>query len=246
MSVDYSVLIVDSDNETQTELSEILTNKFNIEEVLTATDHQSAQNELDNRESIRCVIVSSIIDNEGAYNFISKIKQDEKLKDTKVLMLSEDSSRETLLQAAASGANELITKPISQRNVSLKLKRVFNVKEFRVTERISIMGALDAEIQFASGPSYQGKVIDISPGGCSIQTPILAEGGCVYDRAMLCFKQKDIETQISAELIRIEKDPETEESETKCLINGFRIKDLPPEEQNSLDQLLISLAQVAQ
>lgn len=242
MSVEYSVLIVDPDTNTQIELNEILKTRFNIEEILTATDHKSAQTKLNDVDSIQCIIVNSNIDNGTGYEFISKIKQDEKLKNTTVLMLSDDNSRETLLQAAASGANELISKPISQRSVSLKLKRVFNVKEFRVDQRISTMGAIDVGIQFESGTYYPGKLIDISSGGCSIQSPQFIQGGCVYDIVSLSFEREDKSVTIPAELIRIEKDPESEDSEEKHLITAFQIKNLDDTQKLELDWLLSSLA----
>ena len=242
MSVDYSVLIVDSDEKDQSELSDVLTKTFNIAEIITTHDQQIAQMELNNRDSINCVIVNTDMDNGNGFELINKIKQEEKFKNTSVLMLSETNSRETLLQAAACGVTELLKKPISRRSLSLKLKRIFNGREFRTIERVSLMGAFDINANFGSINDYKGKLIDISIGGCSIQLPKLTLGETVYDIADLSVEFENKKLHFPAELIRIEKDPETEDSTDKKTLCAFQLINLTEEQQAQLNHFIQSLA----
>ncbi|MDX1810447.1 MAG: response regulator [Gammaproteobacteria bacterium] len=242
MSVEYTVLVVDPDNQTQKELDTILRNDFNIEHILTADNQASAEQELANNQAIHCIIVNSRLDDGGGFEFISKAKQDNKLKNTTVLMISEDNSRDTLLQAAASGASDLLRKPLLPRSVSLKLRRVFNVKQFRVLERISVMGVISTDIVFENGLHLIGEVIDISSGGCSVRTRSFNNCG-VYDNCFLTLEDAGVNIKVPAQLIRIEKDHESAETNEKKVICGFQVKQLDADQENALNQFLIQLKQ---
>ncbi len=235
---DYSVLIVDSDTQTQSQISELLKDKFDIERIMCAQDKDHALAELNNN-TVQCIIIGSCQNTaDMTYEFVTSIREKEKFKDTAVLLLSEDNSRETLLKAAASGANEIVSKPISTRSLGLKLKRIFQTKAFRKSARISLMGALNADLEFAGDIVYTTKLIDFSVGGFSVRSPLLSRGGCVYDTVKLHTQTDGLSVKATAELIRIEKDPETANSDDKKLILAFEFKNLSRNQKDTIDRFL--------
>ena len=87
------------------------------------------------------------------------------------------------------------------------------------------MGAVDVTLSFNDDLRYESKLIDISTGGYSVRSPILSAGGMVYDQVILNISDDNQDLKLPSRLIRIERDPESEDNQSLLLafqfINGF-------------------------
>ena len=158
-------------------------------------------------------------------------------------MISEQKSSEYLLQAAACGVTDFISKPFSNRSLGLKLKKLLGSKKLRKVERISTMGAFDITLAFNDALNYQAKLRDISLGGCSAHSELFSKGGCVYDRLFIKIGSSQFSLALQAELVRIEKDPECEDKSEKQLLVAFQFKDLSESDKHQLGEFINFVAQ---
>jgi len=241
MANDFTLLLVEPNANQQSSITEVLRNDFNIEQIITAESSKQALHYLTDDTSVDCILVNSELGESSGFTLISDIKSIERYTGTAVLIMSEQKDRTHLLQAAACGASDFIIKPFTPRSLSLKLKKLISGQEFRVNKRVSTFGAFQTEINFGEQRVYQAKLVDISISGCSLVSELFHNGGCVYDIADIKFNLSNEPFTLSAELIRVERDPESEDSQEKEIMTAFQFRELSETQQKSVQHFITEL-----
>lgn len=241
MANDFTLLLVEPNEELQKSICDVLRNDFNIEDIITTNSSKQALHYLTDDTSIDCIIVNSQLSDNSGFELITVIKGIERYTGTSVLIMSEQQDRTHLLQAAACGASDFIIKPFTPRSLTLKLKKLITGQEFRINKRVATFEAFQLEIQFSESQNYKARLVDISIGGCSVISELFRNGGCIYDVANINFKSDKKSFTIPAELIRTERDPESEDDEEKELLAAFQFGELPTDDQQSIHDFITEL-----
>ncbi len=241
MANNFTLLLVEPSKALQQSISDILRNDFNIEQVILADSHAQSLHYLAENTAVNCIIVNSQLPDSSGFDLISAIKQLEHYTSTSVLLMSEQQDRSHLLQAAACGASDFIIKPFTDRSFMLKLKKMITGQEFRVAARVATFEAVQLEVDFGETQTYQARLTDISIGGCSIICERFTKGGCVYDVADIHFKCHNKSFSLSAELVRIECNPENEDDIEKELLAAFKFKELSAHHQQQVHNFISEL-----
>jgi len=235
MTLNYSLLIVDPDKEIKLSISNILGQEFEIEEILTASTGKEALKLLSSNKTIDCVITNSQLNDNSGFSLISDIKQDQNFFNTSILLMSDKKDPEHILRAAACGASDFILKPFDNRSLTLKLKKLILGEKFRKHQRISTLEAFNIQIIYNDELHYDAKLLDISDGGCSVRSDAFTSEGRIYDRVSLTISNNDENIlTIRSELIRIERDPESEDSDPKKVLAAFQFDDA---EKNNIQKI---------
>jgi len=241
MALNYSLLIVDPDNEIKSSIRSIVGDEFDIKEILTASSGQEALGLLSSHKSIDCLITNAQLDDNSGFSLISDIKQNRNFYDMSILLMSDKKDPEHILRAAACGASDLILKPLNPRALALKLKKLISGRKIRKFERISTIEAFDIEIGYGDKLTYNAKLLDISKGGCSVRSEPFTIGGRVYDKVNLDISDnsgKNVLT-VDAELIRIERDPESEDNELKKILVAFQFDSTMKQNISKIEDFLV-------
>lgn len=244
MATDFTLLLVEPDEQLQKSISEVLRNDFNIAHIITAESSEQALHYLTDDAFLNCIIVNSQLNDGNGFDLISNIKGLERYTSTSILVMSEQQDRTHLLQAAACGASDFIIKPFTPRSLTLKLKKLITGQEFRINKRVATFEAFQLEIQFNEARKYKARLVDISTGGCSVISELFHNGGCIYDIADIKFESDERSFSIPAELIRTERDPESEDDEDKELLAAFQFGDLPAQHQQSIHDFITELSEL--
>ncbi len=77
------------------------------------------------------VLLDCIMPGINGFEVIKKIKGIDSLTHIPIILLTGLSSREDRIQGIAAGANDFLTKPIDEEELSLRLKNVFQIKEYQ-------------------------------------------------------------------------------------------------------------------
>ena len=221
MEDDFSLLLVEPEEEQQKLIEEVLRSEFEIVDIATSPTSMEAMSLLSAQGDVQCIIVSSTLDDSSGFSLISDIRAISKYAKTPVLIMSDIQERDHLLKAAASGASDFIVKPFDSRSLALKLKKLLADKQFRKSTRISTLGAYEVSVCFEEA-TYKCTLIDISVGGCSIKTQPFSRGGVIFDKATINIDNNGIPLIINAEFARAERDPECEDKESKFQLAGFQ------------------------
>ncbi|MDA3811302.1 MAG: response regulator [Spirochaetaceae bacterium] len=122
------VLIADDDPGIRT-LLEVLCNDLGYASS-TVSDGKMAVSAIE-AEKPDLVLLDYIMPGMDGFDVIKEIKKNESLVHIPIIMLTGLSSREHRIQGIAAGANDFLTKPIDQEELSLRLKNVFQMKEYQ-------------------------------------------------------------------------------------------------------------------
>jgi len=244
MANDFTLLLAEPEQDLQKSICDVLRNDFNIEDIITADSSKQVLHYLTDDTSINCIIVNSQLTDGSGFDLISVIKGLERYTSTSILIMSEQQDRTHLLQAAACGASDFIIKPFSPRSLTLKLKKLITGQEFRINKRVATFEAFQLEINFSESQRYKARLVDISIGGCSVISELFHNGGCIYDIAKINFTSESKSFSIPAELIRTERDPESEDDDEKELLAAFQFGELPSAEQQSIHDFITELNEI--
>jgi len=244
MANDFTLLLVEPDEELQKSIIDVLRNDFNIEDIITTNSSKQSLHYLTDDTSLDCIIVNSLLTDGTGFDLISEIKAIERYTSTSILIMSEQQDRTHLLQAAACGASDFIIKPFTPRSLTLKLKKLITGQEFRINKRVATFEAFQLEIKFSESQNYKARLLDISIGGCSVISELFHNGGCIYDTADISFKSENKSFSIPAELIRTERDPECEDEDEKELLAAFQFGELPSAQQQAIHDFITELNEI--
>lgn len=243
MSDDFTLLLVEPDQELREDIADILKKDFTIERVIFADSYKQSLHLLADETHINCIIVNSKLPDKTGFELITAIRNKEHYSNTSVLIMSEQQDRSHLLQAAACGASDFIIKPFTSRSLTLKLKKLITGQEFRLATRVDTFEAIQLEIDFGENQTYKARLTDISARGCSIISELFQHGGCVYDVADIHFKCQDKSFSLSAELIRTECNPEADDNSKKELLAAFEFTQLSLHHQKMLHNFMSDLGE---
>jgi len=239
----YKVLIIDPEKETQALIQSTLIDSFKINQTDVADSIAKAGDLLsDSTNTYGCTLISSSLSDGSGLDCIAKFKSEFDASKTNILYMSESNDRNQILQAASCGATDFILKPMDQRNLLLKLRKLITGKQFRTTTRISTLGIFNLKLKFQNDISYEAKLEDISLGGCSVKSNLFTQGGCVFDKVELQLTHNEKPLFINAELARTERDPESVDKPTKQLIAGFQFSNIDDEMRKKLQAFIDDVA----
>ena len=77
------------------------------------------------------VLLDCIMPGMNGFDVIREVKKKEALLHIPIILLTGLSSREDRIKGIAAGANDFLTKPIDEEELSLRLKNVFQIKEYQ-------------------------------------------------------------------------------------------------------------------
>jgi len=236
----FSLLLIEPETQQQQLIKDVLRSEFKITHVTTSTSSLDAMNHLTSaKENIQCIIVSSTLEDISGFSLIKNIRTIKKYTKTPIMVISDTQERNHIFKAASSGASDFIVKPLNTRSLALKLKKLLASKHFRTAERVSTLDAFDVKISFNKKNTYECKLVDISTGGCSIKSPPFHGDGSIFDKAEI--QIIDTPLTIMSELIRMEKDPESEDQEQKLQIAGFQFIDVDKISSTAISNFIESL-----
>lgn len=117
---EFSVLIVEDDELNRTLLERRLkSNKFNVTCCSNGTDALS----LAEKGSIKLILLDINLPDINGIEVLEKIKSNPQTKHIKVIMVTADDDRETVLHCIEKGAADYLIKPFSMRIVNERIKR---------------------------------------------------------------------------------------------------------------------------
>jgi len=231
----YSAIIIDNSTNARKSLASILKKNLEMEDIYSCSTGREAVATLRQVESINWVFCDSNIQDKDWIELLAEFKKLPSTANAKYILLSAESKREMLLQAASAGVKEFICKPFSPKTVLAKIHKLAQGKEQRKSTRVTLLEAIEAIVEF-DDVKYDTSLVDVSLGGCMIRSKVFNKGGgFIFDVAKIQIPLKTELVEVSAELIRLERDTASEE---KHIFAAFLFQDLSKESAKHLSTFL--------
>ena len=217
-----TAIIIDSDKSYRKALASIIRNNFKITDIYTCTTGREALGVARQSGKIDLVFCDSQIDDQAVLTLVADLKASESTASAHYILLSNNSKRDFLLEAASSGVNAFILKPFTTKAVTENVRKLIGGKPQRKTKRIKLFNTISGHVAF-KGAKYKGDINDISKGGCMILLPPLDQGGTIFDKCAIRITFDEHSVDLTGELIRMERDTTSEE---KKVAAAFIFKNL--------------------
>ena len=237
MTLSHSAIIIDDNSSARKSLASVIRQYFNMTDIYTTSSAREASGVLRQIEKIDWIFCDNQLTDQDTYKFLTATKKIKSAAESKVLLLSSDGGKETLMKAASHGVDDIILKPFTPKVVMEKVKKLVGGKNQRSSKRIALLEAFEAQIEFKAA-KYKTALIDISLGGCMAKTPLFKQGGMIYDDAKISIPLEKETIKLNAELIRLERDNSTE---ANILLAAFIFKDISPKTSKALSNFLTTI-----
>ena len=219
---DITTIIIDNDKNYRKSLASIIRANFKIKDIYTCSTGREALAVVRQVNKIDLIMCDSEITDQAVLTLIKELKSSESSSNAHYILLSNNSKREFLLEAASSGVNAFLLKPFTTRTVTENVKKLISGKQQRKSKRLKLFNAIGGYVAF-KGAKYKGEIDDISKGGCMIRLPPLEQGGTIFDKCAIRISYEEFVVDITAELIRLERDTA---SESKKVAAAFIFKNM--------------------
>ncbi len=124
-AIAHSILIIDDDVETTDLLERCLESSYKI---LKTHDGETGLTLV--AQSLPDLIICDLdMPGTGGHEFITRLRQDRKYNQVKVLVLTGSNSEEDLLKSLEEGADTYLLKPVSLKELKLRLEKLLKEKE---------------------------------------------------------------------------------------------------------------------
>lgn len=123
MNKDMKILVVD-DFSTMRRIIKNLLSELGFSNIVEADDGSTAIPILQ-AGGIDFLITDWNMPNVPGIDLLHKVRGDDKLKDTPVMMVTAEATREQIVQAAEAGVNGYIIKPFTAQTLEEKIKTIF-------------------------------------------------------------------------------------------------------------------------
>ena len=200
-----TAIIVDSDKNYRKSLASIIRSHFKFEEIYSCTTAREAIGVARQVQQINLFFCDSNISDQSVLKFVKELKDIESASNAQFILLSNNSSREFLLEAASCGVNAFLLKPFTTKTVTQNIRKLIDGKTQRKTKRIKLFNTVSCAVAF-KGAKYKGEIDDLSKGGCMIRLPPLSEGGTIFDRCAIRISYDGESVDLTGELIRLERE----------------------------------------
>jgi len=230
----YSAIVVDPDSTSRKTLASLIRKHFKMSDIYTASSAREAAGTLRQIANIDWIFCESTLTDKDTFEFLSECKEIKSSTDAKIILLSTSSGKDALIKAAAHGVSDLILKPFSPKTILEKVKKLLNGKNLRKSNRIPLLEAFEAHVEFQSS-KYKTALIDISLGGCMAKAPVFSKGGMIYDKTLIHIPLQKQSLKLNAELVRLERD---NSSDSAIILAAFIFKDLSPKTTKALSDFL--------
>ena len=218
-----NALIVDNNKVNRKNLHSISRNLLGIKATEACESARDAVRIFQETEKLDIIFIDHETVNGETFNLLDEAKQKFQNKELKIILLASRASRDFLLEAASKGVSTFIVKPYNPKTIVEKVQKLYSSKAQRKSKRLSLLGAVPADIIHEDN-KFDGALLDISSGGCLIQTPGFRRTGIeIFDTLTLRIPFEEEYVDLSAELIRLERNL-TEES--KMINAGFIFKEM--------------------
>ncbi len=138
------ILIVDDDKISRWLIGRALEkDRFDFLEAENAND---ALKILETGETVDLIISDIMMPDMDGLELIRRIKENKTVKHIKVIMISADRERETVMQAAALGIKDYIIKPIDVNLLREKVKEIIDEPQKILDDKYTILRRLDTNI----------------------------------------------------------------------------------------------------
>ncbi len=236
-NTNQTAIIVDNDRNYRKTLSSLLKQHTQIREIYTCATGREAQAVCRQLKTVDFVFCDSEITDQPVLSLVVDMIKSKSAENAQIVLLSTQSRREFLLEAAAVGVNAFILKPFTPKTVSEKIQQLSGGKSQRRAKRIKIFQTITIHVAFKNA-KYKGKLEDISTSGCMANLPALTEGGTIYDTAALRIVYEEEKVDLKAELIRLERDTGSDTQRVKA---AFLYKNMDEETRQRFDHLWSSI-----
>lgn len=233
LAISYNAVIIDSDKNYRKSLASIIRQHFKIRDIYTCSSAREAIGISRQLEKVDIVLCDSELADHSALQLIADLKQTKSSAGAHYVLLSNNSKREFLLEAAAVGVSAFILKPFTTKTVTEKIKKLINGKTQRQSRRIKLFNTVTGYVAFKNA-KYKGEVDDLSSGGCMIRLPMLESGGTIYDQCAIRISYEENSVDIVAELIRLERDTSDEQKNVNA---AFIFKEMNEETQQAFEKV---------
>ena len=206
----YIAIIVDSDKNYRKSLSSILRRHFKFEEVYSCSTAREAMGVVRQTKKIDLFFCDSAISDQSVLKFVHEIKEIKSSASAQYILLSTNSSREFLLEAASCGIGAFLLKPFTTKTVTENIKKLIDGKTQRKTKRLKLFNTVSCTVAF-KGFKYKGELDDLSKGGCMAKLPPLSEGGTIFDKCAIRILYEGDSVDLTGELIRLDRNLTGEE-----------------------------------
>ncbi|MDH5691701.1 MAG: response regulator [Gammaproteobacteria bacterium] len=201
----FTTLIVEHDEPAGKVVASTLIDELNLTAIHQSVSGNSALEFLAHSGPIDCILSEIDLPDIQCFDFVNKAKEFESAKGCSVVLMSSRTDRETIITAAAAGADDFLVKPFSAGALVVKFKKLLAGDYHRASERIPVLDACQVHLQFVCGAEYDANLLDISKGGCMVESTAFDHGGGVLEQATLVIPAQNEPLIVKAELVRSER-----------------------------------------
>lgn len=209
----YAALIVDRNQDARKSLASVLRQGLQLTEIYQANSAKEATAVLKSAKKIDWIFCDTSLPDQDCFAFIEEAKTLPLCENSAFILLSSQTSKETLIKAASNGITDFIKKPFTSATLVVKLRKLMSGQELRSSKRHALLGAFKANFQIDE-TVIEAELLDISLGGCQLSCDPIASANCnIYSHITLSIPNDQKSIEVKGEVVRLERNTLKEEKQ---------------------------------
>ncbi len=173
----------------------------------------------------------------GGELLLEKLRSHRRYQTTPVIVMPENQSDVMLAAAVRAHANDILTKPFTEKQLHDKLAPFVMRLNRRRTERVKPDREMLVHVPVRGVYLFKLELIDISMVGCNVRAPSKLSGMVnIYDNVNLTIAYESDHLNIQAQLIRLDYDPY--EHDERHIMIAFRFLSVDENSRERLEQMI--------
>ena len=201
----YAALIVDRNQDARKSLASVLRQGLQLTEIYQANSAKEATAVLKSAKKIDWIFCDTSLPDQDCFSFVEEVKTLPLCEKSAFILLSSQTSKETLIKAASSGITDFIKKPFTSATLVVKLRKLMSGEELRSSKRHALLGAFKANIEIDNS-EIEAELLDISLGGCQLSCNPISSAECnIYSHISLSIPNDKKTIKVTGEVVRLER-----------------------------------------
>lgn len=234
----YAALIIDRNQDARKSLASVLRQGLQLTEIYQANSAKEALAILKSAKKIDWIFCDTNLPDQDCFSFIEEAKTFPLCEKSSFILLSSQTSKETLMKAASNGITDFIKKPFTSGTLVVKLRKLMSGQELRSSKRHALLGAFKANLEIDDN-EVAAELLDISLGGCQVTCDPITSAACnIFSHLSLSIPNGKKAINITGEIVRLERNTLKEEKQINI---AFEFINLGEKER---EQLTTFIAQI--